>query len=199
MFHNRLEYERQRKGLTQDEISKKAGIARSTYGNYATGRREPDLKTIEKLADALDIDVSLLLIGRTIENKNADLVSIPVLGTIKAGYDLYADQHVIDYKPVSREDVMDGEYFFLIVKGDSMIEEGIRDGMRVLVRRQESVEQGKIGIIIINGDEGTLKRVFYQPDETIILQASNRDIPPRILSVFDVRIQGQVTKVEWDV
>lgn len=135
------------------------------------------------------------------KNKNeipAELVFIPVLGTIKAGYDLYADQQVIDFKPISRNDVSDGEYFYLIVKGDSMIDEGIKEGYRVLVRRQDYVENGKIGVVLLNGDEATLKRVFYQ-DDMVILQAANPSIPPRVLPIDEVRIQGQVTKVEFDV
>jgi repressor LexA len=128
----------------------------------------------------------------------ANLIRIPILGIIKAGYDLYAEQQIVGYETVAKEDVMDGEYFFLIVTGDSMIDEGIKEGFRVLVRRQDFVEDGKIGVVLVNGDEATLKRVYYQEDR-VVLQASNRTIPPRILPLDEVRIQGQVTKVEFDV
>ncbi|MNC76263.1 LexA repressor [compost metagenome] len=70
--------------------------------------------------------------------------------------------------------------------------------MRVLVKKQNTCQQGKIGVVIVNGDEGTLKRIFYEGDN-IILQAANKNIPPRILPIEDVMIQGQVTKVEFDV
>jgi repressor LexA len=130
--------------------------------------------------------------------KAVEVRMIPVLGTIKAGYDLYADQQVIDYKPAATADVSDGEYFYLVVKGDSMIDDGIKEGMRVLVRRQDFVEEGKVGVVLVNGDEATLKRVFYDGDN-IILQASNAAYKPRVLPVEEAKIQGQVTQVVWDV
>ncbi|MNP46715.1 LexA repressor [compost metagenome] len=79
-----------------------------------------------------------------------------------------------------------------------MIEEGIAEGMRVLVRKQRTCQHGKIGVVIVNGDEGTLKRVYYD-DDNIILQAANRHIPPKSYPIDEVMIQGQVVKVEFDV
>lgn len=130
--------------------------------------------------------------------ENLSMVQVPVLGTIKAGYDLLAEQQVIGHEWVPKDYVRDGEYFFLKVTGDSMIDEGIREGYRVLVKRQNFVDEGKIGVVLINGDEATLKRIFYR-DNTLILQASNRNVPPRVVPIDEARIQGQVIKVEWDV
>lgn len=130
--------------------------------------------------------------------KHEELVKIPIVGTIKAGYNLIAEQQIVGYELVSKNTVEEGQYFYLIVKGDSMIEEDIREGHRVLVKSQDFVENGKIGVVLVNGDEATLKRVYYQ-DNHVILQASNKNIPPRILPIEEVRIQGQVKKVEFDV
>lgn len=130
--------------------------------------------------------------------KGTGLIQIPVLGSIKAGYDLLASQQIIGYELLPQDFVKEGEYFFLRVTGDSMIEDGIREGFRVLVKRQDFVDQGKIAVVLINSDEATLKRVYYQ-DGVVILQASNRNIPPMVLPLDKVRIQGQVTKVEFDV
>ena len=127
-----------------------------------------------------------------------EVVQIPIYGEIKAGYNMVAEQNIIGYKIASKKEVSDGEYFYLIVKGDSMIDEGIREGYKVLVKRQSFVENGKIGVVIVNGDEATLKRVFYD-GSNVILQASNKEIPPRVLSISDVMIQGQVRSVVFDV
>ncbi|MEX2462028.1 MAG: S24 family peptidase [Paenibacillaceae bacterium] len=129
---------------------------------------------------------------------DVELIQIPIYGEIRAGYDSLAAENIVGYEKVSKDTVKDGVYFYLIVKGDSMIDEGIREGMRVLVKSQNTCEHGKIGIILVNGDEGTLKRVFYDKNN-VILQASNKDIPPRVLPIHEVRIQGQVKKVEFDV
>ncbi|WP_430159525.1 LexA family protein [Paenibacillus algorifonticola] len=77
-----------------------------------------------------------------------------------AGYDSITEQRIIEYKDVSKESVKDGDYFYLIVKDDSMLDEGIREGKRVLVKCQNHCEHGKIGVVIVSGDEGTLKRVY---------------------------------------
>ncbi|RAV18852.1 helix-turn-helix domain-containing protein [Paenibacillus contaminans] len=129
---------------------------------------------------------------------SVELVPIPIYGEIRAGYDSLANEMIIGYEYMSKDAVKDGEYFYLIVKGDSMVEEGIREGMRVLVKKQSHVENGKIGVVLVNGDEGTLKRVFYDGNN-VILQASNRSIGPKSLPIKEVRIQGQVKKVEFDV
>lgn len=131
---------------------------------------------------------------------DTELVKVPVLGSIKAGYDNIAEQEIIGYQLISRSNISDGEYFYLKVVGDSMVDAGIKDGYRVLIKQQSFVDQGKIAVVIINGDEGTLKRVYYQ-DSQVILQSENAEkkYPPRILNAKDVLIQGQVCKVEFDV
>nr|WP_301953167.1 S24 family peptidase [Paenibacillus tritici] len=126
------------------------------------------------------------------------MVQIPIYGEIRAGYNSLVHEDVVGYEIVAKDSISDGEYFFLIVKGDSMIEEGISEGMRVLVKKQRYCQHGKIGVVIVNGEEGTLKRVFYEGDN-IILQAANKSIPPKVFPIDEVLIQGQVTKVEFDV
>lgn len=120
-----------------------------------------------------------------------EFVEIPIYGEIKAGYDFIAEQNVLGYDIVARKDVEDGRYFCLIVKGDSMIDAGIKEGSKVLVKVQDFVEDGKIGVVIVNGDEATLKYVYYDKD-TIILQAANKNIPPKIVHISEALIQGQV-------
>jgi repressor LexA len=217
----RLKKAREKRRFSQLEVAKKLGISNGTLSGYERNYRDPDTEMLQKLADFYEVTTDYLL-GRDNslqeakersnsiiqkylsmyktddETKKIDLVKIPIIGEIKAGYDFIAEQNIIGYELVSKNDVADGQYFYLIVKGDSMIDEGIKEGFRVLVRSQDFVEEGKIGVILVNGDEATLKRVYYQEDK-IILQASNRNIPPRILPAEDVRIQGQVMKVEFDV
>jgi len=134
----------------------------------------------------------------TTESSDDEIVKIPIYGTIKAGYDYVAEQSIVGYTFASKKEVSDGEYFYLLVKGDSMIDEGIKEGFKVLVKRQTFVENGKVGVVIVNGDEATLKRVFYD-GANVILQASNKDIPPRVLPLQDVMIQGQVKSVVFDL
>lgn len=192
--------------VTAYRVAKETGITTATFTSWKQGKYTPKQDKLQKIADYFGVSVDYLM-GRTEDPtpikmsnviENAELVKIPIYGEIRAGYNSLAQQDVIGYEIVSKDSVADGEYFFLIVKGDSMIEEGIREGMRVLVRKQRTCQNGKIGVVIVNGDEGTLKRVFYE-DDNVILQAANHNIPPRVYPLDEVMIQGQVTQVIFDV
>lgn len=204
---DRLRIARERKNLKQTQVKERTGINNKTLSGWENGLSEPDSESLKILANLYEVSTDWLL-GRTDNPKpfspetftKDDFVYIPVLGRIKAGYNLIAEQNIIGYSPVPKNEVKDGEYFFLEVTGDSMIEERIREGSRVLVRKQNYVDNGKIAVVLVNGDEATLKRVYYQNDgKTVILQAANSRIPPVVMPADEARIQGQVVKVEFDV
>lgn len=134
------------------------------------------------------------------ENKKETVLRVPVLGTVKAGFNLIAEEQILGYEYVSKKSVGLGSFFYLNVTGDSMVDAGIEEGYRVLVKHQNFVDDGKIAVVIINGDEGALKRVFYEGSK-VILQSENtaKKYPPRIFNAEDVLIQGQVIRVEFDV
>jgi repressor LexA len=82
-----------------------------------------------------------------------------------------------------------------------MINEGIHDGDVAIVRIQDTVESGELAIVVINGDEGTLKKVHIQKD-TIILESANPAYPARVFTGVDraiVHIVGKVieTRRKW--
>ena len=66
-----------------------------------------------------------------------------MLGTIKAGYDMFADQQLLGYEPVSEQEAASGD-FFLKVRGNSMINAGIRDGDLLFVRACSQVQSGEM-------------------------------------------------------
>jgi transcriptional regulator with XRE-family HTH domain len=121
IFARRLKQERELKGLTQVQMAEKLGINPGTLSGYERDYREPDFSISMKIAKILNVDLDYL-VGLT-DRKNppeityrpSELVRIPVLGTIRAGYDLYAEQHVIGYELISEKIVNDGDYFYLVV------------------------------------------------------------------------------------
>lgn len=123
-------------------------------------------------------------------------VMLPVLGTIRAGQPVLAAQEVIGYEPADMETVRNGEFFYLTVKGDSMIGDHIPDGALVLVRRQECAEPHEIAVVIVNGDEATLKRLKCT-DSQIVLTASNPRHPVQIYPMSEVQVIGIV--IEWKI
>lgn len=117
-----------------------------------------------------------------------ELVSIPVLGEVAAGLPLLAVENYDDRVTLPRSLTGYGEFFMLTVRGESMIEAGILPGDLVLVRRQESVNNGEIAVALLE-DEATVK-TFYKEKYGIRLQPENSHMAP--IYVRDVKILGKV-------
>ncbi len=128
--------------------------------------------------------------ARAIEIGNQEaVVNIPFKGYITAGKAIEA---VEEYENITVTKTMvssSGEHFALGVKGDSMIDEGIFDGDTVIVRKQNTVENGETAVALINGNEVTLKKIFKEKNR-IRLQPANPKLKP--LYVRSIIIQGKV-------
>lgn len=120
---------------------------------------------------------------------------VPVLGVIRAGEPIYAEQNIIDKMPIPDNQLHGGEYFGLLVEGDSMTNAGILDGSYVIVRKQEEVENGEIAVVLVDRENATVK-IFYRTNSTVTLMpnSSNPIHKPRMidLSKSEVRILGKV-------
>lgn len=205
IFAQRLKQLREEKGLSQRELARQINIAHSTLGMYEIGEREPDFDTVSRLAAFFNTSVDYLL-GRTDDPRPIDDISripgafpvgksvkLPVLGVIRAGAPILAVENIIGWEEVPEEDIKDGEYFFLKVTGDSMINEHIPDGSLVLVRKQDYAESGDIVVALVNGEEATVKK--YKPfDGKILLMPANPVYEPRIYNEEEVRIIGVVVE-----
>jgi repressor LexA len=119
------------------------------------------------------------------------LREIPVLGRVKAGLPLLAEENLQDYIAVPTDLARGKEVFALKVKGDSMIEKGIFEGDHVVLRRQSTADFGDIVCALIN-DEATLK-IFSRRGSTVTLKPANSKYDPIIVKDGDFRILGKVT------
>lgn len=110
---------------------------------------------------------------------------------------------IIDYEEISMAMASQGEYFALRIKGKSM-EPKFSDGDVVIVRKQEDLESGEIGVIIVNGCDATVKKVIKQ-ENGILLIANNQEVyPPKYYSRSDienlpVRILGRVVELRGEI
>ena len=150
------------KNITQTELCKKTGIPKSAMSQYIKGSFEPKQDRIYLIAKALNISEAWLM-GYDVSMQREELskklgIKIPVLGLVRAGIPMDAVEHIIDYEEISEAMARQGEFFALQIKGDSM-EPKISDGDVVIVRKQPDVENGEIAIILVNGDEATIKKV----------------------------------------
>lgn len=186
---------RSKNGITQAELAAILKTAKSTISMYEQGKREPSFETLEAIADYFNVDMDYLM-GRSETPKAVKVVSsldplphpsllsvqkrkIPLLGEIACGEPIIINPEYETFTTVSDSVHAD---FALIADGDSMINAGIRSGSLVFIRKQEAVDNGEIAAVAI-GDEVTLKRVYYYPDQNqLILNPENPAFPPMIYS-----------------
>lgn len=120
-----------------------------------------------------------------------EMINVPVVGKITAGAPILAVENITDSFPIPLDFVGNSDSFMLIVRGESMIEAGILSGDYILVKRQNTAENGEIVVALI-GDEATVK-TFYKEKDHIRLQPENHTMDPII--VPDCQILGKVCGV----
>ena len=113
---------------------------------------------------------------------------IPLLGVVAAGEPILAVQDATDFFPIPPSIPDHDDLFMLTIQGTSMINIGILNGDKVIVRRQETAENGEIVVALI-GEEATVKRYFHEAD-TIRLQPENDEYEP--IYTRDCQILGKV-------
>lgn len=122
---------------------------------------------------------------------------IPIVGEIACGSPILAEENIEAYVTFSRELLGGGKFFILRAKGDSMINAGINDGDLVIVRQQETADEGQIVVALIN-DEATLKRYFRDKRRRKIrLHPENDEMDDMYFS--SVSIQGVAVKILKDL
>lgn len=111
-----------------------------------------------------------------LEFDDTNIVRIPVLGDIAAGTPIFAEQNISDYIPVSTDFIGSGNYFMLVVKGDSMVDKGIYNKDYVLIKQQNTANNGEIVAALLD-DSATIK-TFYQEKNRVRLQPENSSMSP---------------------
>lgn len=129
-----------------------------------------------------------LLPGSIAKTGTQRVVSVPVIGQVAAGKPTLAVEDFEETFPLPRDFLGGSDGFMLTVRGDSMIEDGIRDGDLVVVRRQDTAENGDTVVALLD-NEATVKR-FYRENGRIRLQPANSTMDPIV--VEDVKIIGKV-------
>ena len=173
------------------EIGEAVGLASSStvHGHLARLeskgyiRRDP---TKPRAIEILDPDFSA-------SNQTDDVISVPIIGKVTAGQPITAIENIEDYFPLPKRLVSSEDHVFMLeVMGDSMIEAGILDGDYVIVRQQQSADNGDIVVAMTEDNEATVKR-FFKEKEHIRLQQENSNLEPII--VRDCTILGKVIGV----
>lgn len=199
---NNIRRARELKGLTQDELAKRMGYkSRSTIARIENGDNDVSQSKLKKLADILDVSIDFLLD----DGKDRASVSrpkgvrIPVLGNVAAGIPITAITDVDDWEEIPEKMANNGNYFALRIKGQSM-EPRIKDGDVVIVKQQEDVDSGDVAIVLVNGDEATVKEIKKLDTGIMLIGWNTAVYSPRFYSAKDikslpVRIIGKVVEL----
>lgn len=174
-------------------IEREIGLKRGSVANWRLERAKPSADALTKIADYFNVSVDYLL-GRAETPLPPDaipisgeFISLPVIGTITAGYDGIAQEEFTgEYLEIPREILARysrDELYVLTVKGDSMYPE-LLDGDKVLVYRVDSVDSGTVAVVLYNGDAATVKRVEYEQGKDYV------DLIPRNPEYKTKRIEG---------
>lgn len=193
MFSDILKSLRKRKGLSQTELAQKLGVSKSAVSMYEVGERMPDYEMLKTISAIFNVDINYLY---GVPDKKP--VRIPVYGSVAAGIPIEAITDIEDYEEISLDMAASGKYAALKIKGDSM-EPRFTEGDVVIVKLQDTVENGEIAIVMVNGDEATCKKIKKTP-EGVMLISTNPAYEPMFYSNKDieekpVRIWGKVVEL----
>ena len=204
MLGKKLKELRRKNGVTQVDLAVHMGVSQQAVGKWETGRSSPDPETLLRLAEYFGVTTDALLgreapmLGQVQPYVPGVQVMVPVVGTVRAGYGALAFEEDYGEEPAAVKDP--DNYFYLQVRGDSM-EPRIHDGDLALVRKQNTLDDGDLGVLVYGEGEGTLKR-FRRKGNAVILQPFNPAYDAVILAgeeLDHLYVAGKVveTKARW--
>lgn len=199
-FGDNLRKAMEKAEINATELSEKTGISKSTISRYLSGGYIAKQKNLLKLSLALHVEPKFLFPDAVEElDANLKVYSIPLVGKVVAGTPIDAIENITDYIRVTNPAAADGSYYALHVTGASM-EPEMREGDLVIVHKQDYFDSGDICIVLVNGDEATVKKVI-KSDQGITLIGFNATVyPPHFYNVrqveeLPVRVIGKVKEV----
>lgn len=171
--NNILQELRAEKGVPQYVVAEYLGITKQSYSLYELGKRNPDNEMLYNISEYFNVSLDYLLGKSKIKNPEilGNAFKIPVLGSVRAGIPISAIEEILDYEEISQDIAQQGEHFALRIKGDSM-EPKFSEGDVVIIRQQNDVDSGDIAIVLINGDEATVKKIKKQEDGITLIPSN---------------------------
>ncbi len=197
-IYQRIKFLREKTGLTQQELAERVGFkTASAVNKIELGLRDINQTKILAFANALGVSPGELMSGHK-PTESVKGIKIPVLGYVRAGIPIEAVEEILDYEEISIDMASKGEHFALSIKGDSM-EPRITEGDVVIVRKQDIVENGELAVVLVNGNDATVKK-FYMNENGVTLISTNPSYEPFYYSKeqvekLPVQIIGKVVEL----
>lgn len=182
-------------GYNQKDLTDYLGLEKSTFSAWKSGKSTSYTKYITQIAKFYNVSTDYLLNDEednTLSNQSNieslpkdKIYMIPVFKSVSAGFGAYACSDIIDYIPLFINNSADAEDTLCIkVTGDSMYPK-IENGDMIVVRKQSSVDSGQIAVVMIDKEEGVVKKVTYG-NNWIELISINPLYPPRRFEGEDI-------------
>lgn len=194
---NRIKELRTGLGIKQADLAKALKVSQATMSGYETGKYEPDLKTLKAIADYFAVSVDYVLGGNPMPAAIKG-IRIPVYAAVAAGIPIEAIEDIVDYEEIDATLAATGDFFGLRIKGDSM-EPRMREGDVVIVRKQEDADNGDIVIVLVNGNEATVKKLKKEPNGITLIPFNpahdTQYYSPEAITSLPVRIIGKVVEL----
>lgn len=186
---------------TQLEIAKSIGVSPQTFNTWCKGVAIPRMGKVQALADYFNINKSDLIEDKKLNIDTVPIESgytIPVLGRVAAGYGKEAVEEVNGQIEISPALAAKGDYFGLLIKGDSMIPT-LYDGDTVIVQRVDDAESGDLVIALVNGHDATCKRLQKYAEGIALIPQNPVYEPMRFteseIDTTPVKILGKVIEM----
>lgn len=199
MFKDKIRFYRKLRGISQEALADKLGYKSfTTIQKWEDGTSSPPIGTVKKVADILGVTIEELTSDKDLSSE-PDLAGItnisfpasrpiPILGDICAGEGTWCEENFEGHFFIDSSVKAD---FCVRVRGDSMIDAGIRDGDLAFIKRTYDYKDGNIYAVRINSDcEAVLKKVFWQ-DDTIVLNPCNAEYKPIVTDSEGVSVVGE--------
>ena len=119
-------------------------------------------------------------------------INIPLLGVVTAGQPIFAYENYEDYYTFPIGEFKGEDLFMLRVQGTSMIDAGIMDGDKIIVRRQQTATNGEIVVALVHEDEAATVKRFYRKEGRIVLHPENEALTDMIYEDGQISILGKV-------
>lgn len=205
-----LQYYMDKVGIDRNELCQSLGLKYSTVSEWLQANKYPRIDKIEKLANYFGIKKSDLIEDKSdnahIESNiqsldQSKVYNIPVFESVSAGFGAYANDYIVDYMPIYVNNPADAKDMLCIkVKGDSMYPK-IEDGDTVVVRKQSSVDSGSIAVVLIDNEEGFVKKVVYSENLIELISINPEYAPKRFEgeNVLRVSVVGVVKQIIKEV
>lgn len=179
--------------ISRNKMSEALGVSYSTLSDWVNAKTYPRIDKIEMMANYFGVSKSDLVEDKqTVDT--VQITTAPVLSKVSAGMPMYSEENIVDYIYLPAHEVKAGkEVFGLVVEGDSMNQE-FKEGDIVIVEKDSIVENGEIGVVMVNGYNATLKQVKYVQDSIVLMPKSDNPAhDPQIYNKDDeVKIIGKV-------